>query len=145
MQSDIEAPGGFVMESRPGLFEHVLVLDFKSLYPSIIRTFCIDPLSLLKGRFESDLHSVSPSIFQRRADARNTADSDWIPGFHDAVFSKHHHLLPDIIRQLWEARDEAKQQANQPLSQAIKIIMNSFYGVLGTPLCRFFDPLLASA
>ena len=31
------------------------------------------------------------------------------------------------------------------MSQAIKIIMNSFYGVLGTPGCRFFDARLASS
>ncbi|MBL4826618.1 MAG: DNA polymerase II, partial [Spongiibacteraceae bacterium] len=29
------SPGGFVMDSCPGIYEHVLVLDFKSLYPSI--------------------------------------------------------------------------------------------------------------
>ena len=33
----------------------------------------------------------------------------------------------------------AKAAGDEPLSQAIKIIMNSFYGVLGTPGCRFFD------
>ena len=31
------------------------------------------------------------------------------------------------------------------MSQAIKIIMNSFYGVMGTTGCRFFDPKLASS
>jgi DNA polymerase-2 len=31
------------------------------------------------------------------------------------------------------------------MSQAIKIIMNSFYGVLGTPGCRFFDYRLPSS
>ncbi|HVK99566.1 MAG TPA: DNA polymerase II [Dongiaceae bacterium] len=147
VQSDIAAPGGYVMESRPGLFEHVLVLDFKSLYPSIIRTFCIDPLSLVKGRFEGDpdVQNLPPDIFRRKSKAPNSAASEWIPGYHGAQFSKQHHLLPEIIRQLWQARDEAKKARNQPLSQAIKIIMNSFYGVLGTPLCRFFDPRLSSA
>lgn len=143
--SDIVAPGGHVMQSRPGLYEHVLVLDFKSLYPSIIRTFCIDPLSLLKGQQEGDLHGVPPDVFRRPPGAPDSATSDGIPGYHGARFSKHHHLLPDIIRQLWQARDAAKKAGNQPLSQAIKIIMNSFYGVLGTPLCRFFDPRLSSA
>nr|MCX3323768.1 hypothetical protein [Bacillus paranthracis] len=42
-------------------------------------------------------------------------------------------------------RDEAKRQGNKPLSQALKIIMNAFYGVLGTTACRFFDPRLASS
>lgn len=145
LQSDIAAPGGYVMESRPGLYEHVLVLDFKSLYPSIIRTFRIDPLSLVKGLHDSDIEPGEPVIFQRPKRLPTTASSPWIPGFNGAVFSKQDHLLPDIIAQLWQARDAAKQARNQPLSQAIKIIMNSFYGVLGTPLCRFFDPRLSSS
>lgn len=42
-------------------------------------------------------------------------------------------------------REEAKKQKNKPLSQALKIIMNAFYGVLGSSGCRFFDPRLASS
>jgi DNA polymerase-2 len=45
-----ESPGGFVMDSRPGLYDAVLVLDYKSLYPSIIRTFLIDPVAPAAGR-----------------------------------------------------------------------------------------------
>jgi DNA polymerase-2 len=30
-------------------------------------------------------------------------------------------------------------------SNAIKILMNSFYGVLGTPACRFYNPALANS
>src|SRR5206468_2702341 len=37
--------GGLVLDSRPGLYRSILVFDFKSLYPSIIRTFNIDPLT----------------------------------------------------------------------------------------------------
>lgn len=145
IQSDISAPGGYVMQSMPGLFEHVLVLDFKSLYPSIIRTFSIDPLSLIRGRFQGPEQEFVPDIFQRDARLPDIPESEWIPGFNGALFSKQQHLLPQIIETLWQARDEAKRHQNAPLSQAIKIIMNSFYGVLGTPLCRFFDPLLSSS
>ncbi|GAL25676.1 DNA polymerase II [Vibrio variabilis] len=38
----VASPGGYVMDSIPGLYDSVLVLDFKSLYPSIIRSFLID-------------------------------------------------------------------------------------------------------
>ena len=44
-----DSPGGFVMDSRSGLYDSVLVLDYKSLYPSIIRTFLIDPVGLVEG------------------------------------------------------------------------------------------------
>jgi DNA polymerase II len=37
--------GGAVLDSVPGMFENVAVFDFKSLYPSLIRTFQLDPLA----------------------------------------------------------------------------------------------------
>ena len=38
--------GGYVRESEPGIYDYILVLDFKSLYPSMMRTFNIDPYSM---------------------------------------------------------------------------------------------------
>ena len=131
-ESDLISPGGFVMDSIPGLYENVLVLDFKSLYPSIIRTFKIDPMGLIEG--------MQQEIFDQEQKV-NTA----IKGFDGAYFSREKHFLPDIITSLWLERDKAKLQKNAALSQAIKIIMNSFYGVLGSTGCRFFDPRLAGS
>ncbi|WP_312626103.1 DNA polymerase II [Scandinavium sp.] len=120
------SPGGYVMDSQPGLYDSVLVLDYKSLYPSIIRTFLIDPVGLVEGMAQPDAtHSTE--------------------GFLGAWFSRDKHCLPDIVGQIWHGRDEAKLHNNKPLSQALKIIMNAFYGVLGTSACRFFDPRLASS
>ena len=34
-----------MLDSVPGLYRNILVFDFKSLYPSLIRTFNIDPLT----------------------------------------------------------------------------------------------------
>ena len=41
-----ESFGGTVLQPDPGLYDNVLVFDFKSLYPSLMRTFEIDPLGL---------------------------------------------------------------------------------------------------
>lgn len=124
------APGGYVMNSRPGLYNSVLVLDYKSLYPSIIRTFKVDPYARIAAKKHIDESDIN----------NNT-----IPGYDGASFSKHEHILPEIIADLWQARDRAKQENNKALSQAIKIIMNSFYGVLGTPGCRVHDARLTSS
>ncbi|RWR00554.1 DNA polymerase II [[Pantoea] beijingensis] len=120
------SPGGYVMDSRPGLYDSVLVLDYKSLYPSIIRTFLIDPVGLIEG-------------------LAHPQDNNSIAGFRGARFSRTQHCLPEIVNQIWQGRELAKKQGNKPLSQALKIIMNAFYGVLGTSACRFFDPRLASS
>jgi DNA polymerase-2 len=73
------------------------------------------------------------------------SEADTVPGFLQARFAREGHILPALIEQLWAQRDAAKHARDEPLSQAIKIIMNSFYGVLGTPGCRFFDARLASS
>lgn len=125
---DIEhSPGGFVMDSMPGLYSHVLVLDFKSLYPSIIRSFRIDPLGLVLGT-EIDRDQ-----------------SDLVPGFKGAWFAREPSILPGLIEELWGLRDRARRSDDKAQSQAIKILMNSFYGVLGARGCRFFDARLASS
>lgn len=120
------SPGGYVMSSRPGLYRQVLVLDFKSLYPSIIRSFGIDPLALVLGLQTDD-------------------ETKTVPGFLGARFAREQAILPGLIAKLWLARDQAKADHDAPRSQAIKILMNSFYGVLGSSGCRFFDPRLASS
>ncbi|MBQ4858697.1 DNA polymerase II [Pseudoalteromonas sp. MMG007] len=119
-----ESPGGYVMESIPGLYKNVIVLDFKSLYPSIMQTFYIDPLGLIEGLKEP---------------------SESVQGFNDAAFSRDKHHLPLLIKSLAAQRQLAKDQKNSMLSQAIKIIMNSLYGVLGSKGCRFYDPRLSSS
>jgi DNA polymerase-2 len=120
----LASPGGYVMSSKPGLYQHVLVLDFKSLYPSIIRTFKIDPLGLVEGLASPDKA---------------------IEGYRGAKFSRDKHFLPEIITSLWQQRDEAKKNQDAARSQAIKILMNSFYGVLGSGGCPFYDTRLASS
>lgn len=120
----LASPGGYVMNSKPGLYKNVLVLDFKSLYPSIMRTFKIDPLGLITGL----LHPEQA-----------------IEGYRGAKFSRDKHFLPEIITSLWKQRDEAKNNQDAARSQAIKILMNSFYGVLGSGGCPFYDTRLASS
>lgn len=124
-QDDLDVPGGFVMDSVPGLFSNVLVFDFKSLYPSIIRTFSIDPLGL----------ALAEQLPQERR----------VAGFFGAEFNPEVAILPGIITDLWQARDRAKAEGNAAFSQAIKIQMNACYGVLGSKVCRFFDQRLSGA
>ncbi|PJE56984.1 DNA polymerase II [Marinomonas sp. BSi20584] len=129
----VASPGGFVMSSIPGLYKNVLVFDFKSLYPSIIRTFHVDPLARITAQ-----HSAS--LVQDK-----TSASQLVPGFLGAYFDRQQAILPSLVGELAQAREEAKRVGNGILSYAIKIIMNSFYGVLGSNVCRFYHAELASS
>lgn len=115
--------GGYVMDSKPGLYENVLVFDFKSLYPSIIRTFNLDPLTLLPKPDSSAIQAPNGACFRRDR-----------PG-----------ILPQLLTQLADERQQAKYLGNAVKANAIKILMNSFYGVLGATASRLFCPDVANA
>ncbi len=131
------AAGGHVFTSAPGLYHHVVVLDFKSLYPTIIRTFFIDPLSLHVA-LHIALHVTLDT--GKQSESLNIVTT---PSGHN--FSSSEHILPVFLTKMMEQRELAKKENNSNLSQAIKILMNSFYGVMGTTGCRFYHPNLPSA
>ncbi len=141
----VGSPGGYVLDSKPGLYRNVLVLDFKSLYPSIIRTFNVDPLARVEAEISLNRDEANIVGNYSREETSGFNRAEYVPGYNGAAFSKNKTILPNIIGELWRERDKAKKENNQAMSQAVKILMNSFYGVLGTPGCRFFDHRLPSS
>tara|TARA_B100000378_G_scaffold268947_1_gene256561 strand:- start:219 stop:1805 length:1587 start_codon:yes stop_codon:yes gene_type:complete len=116
--------GGHVLEPVTGMHENVWVLDYKSLYPSLMRTFNIDPLTYVAPGAENNDDICTPS---------------------GVAFHRGEAILPNILDDLFRAREQAKTDKDEVASQAIKILMNSFYGVLGTPGCRFHNPDIANS
>ncbi len=108
--------GGYVKEPTAGIYDNVMVFDFKSIYPSMIRTFNIDPLSYLKVKEEGCIQSPN-----------------------GACFKNSEGILPEIIEKLHKAREKAKKEKRELSNYAIKIIMNSFFGVMASPNCRYYN------
>ncbi len=121
--SDQSTGGGHVLTPDPGLYRNVLVLDFKSLYPSLIRTFQIDPLGYARSH-ESEDPIVAPN---------------------GARFRREPGILTGLLDELFPRREAAQEAGDKVASFAIKILMNSFFGVLGTSVCRFYNPPIANA
>src|SRR5262249_45573291 len=112
--------GGALLEPVPGLHRNVAVFDFKSLYPSLIRTFNLDPL----------------------AHARAGADPITAP--NGARFGREDAILPGLIDRFIDARALARARGDRHADQAIKIMLNALFGVLAATACRFFHPALAN-
>jgi DNA polymerase-2 len=117
--------GGLVLDSRPGLYRNIVLLDFRSLYPSLIRTFNIDPLVFVPEPPWPAAHVRTPggAVFRTDEDG----------------------ILPALVARLWEERARARAAGDAVAAQAIKILMNSLFGVLGSPASRLFAPAVANA
>ena len=118
--------GGYVHTIEPGLYHWVCVLDFKSMYPSIIIKYNICFTTLSK---DGDI--VSPT------------------GVRFLSKEKREGLIPKLLAELMKKRDELKRKMKEDpdnrdyydgLQKAVKILMNTFYGVLASSFYRFTNP-----
>ncbi|MBN1422218.1 MAG: DNA polymerase II [Planctomycetes bacterium] len=125
--------GGEVLPGQPGIYDNVLVFDFRSLYPSIIRTFNIDPLS------------YAPHWAADAGDWARGPGAGFIAAPNGAHFRREPGILPEIIARLADRRESARAAGDAAASQAFKILMNSFYGVLAAQTCRFYNLEVANA
>jgi DNA polymerase elongation subunit (family B) len=139
---DDEVEGAYVFPvKRPGLHEHVNVGDFRGLYPSIMRTWNIGP----------DTVSSHPSEFP---DGTTYCKAPLIEGYFrtdkDSFFRQ---ALSDLITNRARYKGELKNHVPgsseyahfNNLSQAAKIVANSFYGVLLCKHYRYFDAVAGHA
>jgi DNA polymerase I len=125
--------GGYVHSMTPGLYHWVCVEDFKSMYPSLIiaKNICFTTLC-------EDGEIVSPSGARFMSKERREG------------------LLPRILEDLMAERDRIKKlmkQTEDPhehnyldgLQAAVKVLMNTFYGVFASTFYRFTDKSIGAA
>ena len=124
--------GGHVESIGAGLYNMVAVMDFKSMYPSMIMKYniCFTTLSP-----EGDI--VSPT------------------GIRFLSPSKRKGIIPELLRSLMDSRDQVKKDMKSATGEekeyldgvqgAIKILMNTFYGVLASAFYRFTNSELGAS
>ena len=120
------AAGGTVLPAEAGYREGVVVLDFRSLYPSVMRTFCVDPMAYARSGKLDDIVAPNGARF-----AREPEGTRW--------------PLPELVDTYFSRREDAIARKDATGSYVYKILMNSFYGVLGTSSCRYARTELAGA
>ena len=134
--------GGYVHEVDPGVKPWVVVLDFKSMYPSIMISNNICSTTLVRDGSEDYSHSVSPVTNTRYISKEERIG-----------------LVPQLLQGLMDSRDRHKaalEKANEEgddaeaflqdqLQYAVKILMNSFYGVFASNFYRFTHPSLGAS
>lgn len=125
--------GGYVHTMTPGLYHWVCVLDFKSMYPSLIiaKNICFTTLS-------PDGEIAAPSGARFMSKERRMG------------------LLPTILSDLMDQRDDIKRRMKSTedkheyhyldgLQAAVKVLMNTFYGVFASSFYRFTDKSIGAA
>ncbi len=134
-ERDKPIEGGYVHAVKPGIYNWVCVLDFKSMYPSIMIANNICFTTLVRdgsGPIKAP-NGASYMAPEERAG-----------------------ILPAILKDLMASRDDLKKRVRAAktkeegqfyngLQEAVKILMNSFYGVMASAFYRFTDPKIGES
>jgi DNA polymerase I len=123
--------GATVLEPVKGLHADgcVIVLDFKSLYPSIMRTFNISPDTLLIGDEQTECNISPTGARFIKAEVRQ--------GVLPYLLSNLVDMRASIKKQMEAASGEQKRVLNAK-QLAIKDMSNSFYGYTGYIRARLY-------
>ncbi len=134
--------GGYVHEVEHGVVPWVVVLDFKSMYPSIMISNNICSTTLVRDGSEDGSHSVSPTTNTRyiSKEERFGLVPQLLEGLMD---SRDRHKA--ALAKANEEGDEAEAFLQDQLQYAVKILMNSFYGVFASNFYRFTHPSLGAS
>lgn len=124
--------GGYVKEPEKGLHEDLVVFDFRSLYPTIIVTHNIDPATL-----DCDCCSSEEAVNVPNLDYHFCQNKrGFIPEILEDLI-KDRAKLKEEMEDLEEGSRRYKSVNNR--QWALKIIANSFYGMLGYPRARWYS------
>jgi len=127
--------GGYVLDPKVGLYKNLHIFDFKSLYPSIIRTF-----------------NISLETFLRKSGEKtHNKDEIFCPETNCYYKKEPAGVIPQVLKYLIDERNNIRGGIMKTLNPksfeyqnyyyrqySFKVLANSMYGVLGAEFVRYF-------
>ncbi len=117
--------GAYVKLPQPGIYEKVAVVDFKSMYPSIILTYNVCPYTLTDE--DGDVY-ISPVGHKFKKSPQG-----FIPKVLEGLYNERSRMKA-LLKEL---EGEEKERLSRKV-YAYKVLINSFYGYLGYARSRWY-------
>ena len=134
-EGDLE--GATVLDPEKGLHENVLVLDFKSLYPTIIiaHNLC----------YTTVVVDEVPPDFETDPNGGRFASTQAKPGIVPQILTELLDKRIQLKKAMKSSKDENERAILDAQQYAMKILLNSFYGYAGYARARLYSLTMASA
>ena len=152
MEND-ELKGGAVLDPEKGLLEDVVILDYKSLYPTIMMAHNLCYSTVITGKGKEDQiglgHKDHLENFPVDRIITSPSGGKFVP---PEVFPG---IMPRVLRELLDQRTMTKKLMKKASEDerrfldakqyAMKILLNSFYGYSGYARARLYSLAVANA
>jgi len=159
--------GGLVLEPKKGLYDtFILLLDFNSLYPSLIQEYDLCFTTLNWAKYMPSTTGALPSVTPEKRSRGDDEEEDGagadissgkpnLPPLPVKTPGQFKGVLPRVIKSLVDRRrqvkamlkketDASKRQQLDIRQKALKLTANSMYGCLGFTFSRFYARPIAA-
>lgn len=151
--------GAYVHKPIPGIYDWVVSYDLASLYPHIIMQFNISPETLVNKTEDVNQDEID----ERFLNSEISANENYVLTGSGQYFSKDvEGIFPFLMEKYYNSRNKVKSEMKDTKNKrdenlenkiaaldikqlALKILLNSAYGAMGSPYFRYFDVRLAKA
>jgi len=130
--------GGKVLDSERGLHENLIIMDYKSLYPSAIRAYNICWSSIINEE-ETDVKTITAPN-----EVRYT-DHSVYEGIMPRILTNLYNKRVELKKLMKSCSDKNEREFYDNQQYSVKILLNSFYGYTGAIRGRLYDPRLANS
>lgn len=155
--------GGKVLDTTPGLFKDIGVVDYASLYPTSVMSFNLSPDTFIcsqRGLEENgkDIEEVISLLNRKGVKFVDTGYSDELNGKRCLFYAQSYKVgvITILLKEMYEERkkikklmksekDKTKLNALDKHQYAIKIILNSVYGTFGYKYFRLYKIEIADS
>ncbi|GKY94427.1 hypothetical protein MPSEU_000408600 [Mayamaea pseudoterrestris] len=135
--------GGLVLEPKKGLYDsYILLLDFNSLYPSIIQEYNLCFTTIDWSKFTGSI--VEEGEQAGKGELPPLPDSDEERGVLPRVIKSLVDRRRAVKRFMKEEKDPDKKEELNIRQTALKLTANSMYGCLGFSNSRFYAQPIAA-
>lgn len=133
-----EVAGATVFEPVCGLHENIIVMDYKSLYPSAIRAYNICWSSIINEEIIGVKTITAPNNVKY-------IDHSIYTGIMPRILTKLYNKRVELKTLMKNATTEEEKEFYDNQQYSVKILLNSFYGYTGAVMGRLYDPRLANS
>ncbi len=131
-----ELAGGEVLPPKKGLLENIVILDYKSLYPTIMMAHNLCYTTEVVGERPDDvIRAPSGGVFVSQKVAKGI-----VPSILENLLNRR-----QATREKMKTASEEDARVLDATQQALKILLNSFYGYSGYARARLYSLTLAGA
>ena len=120
--------GAYVVEPKKGIYDNILLFDFRSLYPSIIISHNIDPSTIdCECCPEDSYRSPTGHYFCKKK-----------RGFIPETLNELVQRRIEVKKRLKNEKNPERRRFLEVEQQALKLLANSMYGYFGFPRARWY-------